>query len=61
MVRWCKSMKIKFKTVAVSGTGNVHLGLCRSGVPGNCPAGEIGIPIGFIPGIEYNDAEWNIE
>ena len=47
-------MKIKFKKVAVSGTGNVHLGLCRSGVPGNCPAGEIGIPIGFIPGIEYN-------
>ena len=47
-------MKIKFKTVAVSGTGNVHLGLCRGGVPGNCPAGEIGIPIGFIPGCEYN-------
>ena len=47
-------MRIKFKTVAVSGTGNVHLGLCRGGVPGNCPAGEIGIPIGFIPGCEYN-------
>ena len=47
-------MKIKFKTVAVSGTGNVHLGLCRGGVPGNCVAGEIGIPIGFIPGCEYN-------
>ena len=47
-------MKIKFKTVAVSGTGNVHLGLCRGGVPGNCPAGEIGIPIGFIPGVQYN-------
>ena len=47
-------MRIKFKTVAVSGTGNVHLGLCRGGVPGNCVAGEIGIPIGFIPGCEYN-------
>jgi len=40
------------ETAAVTGNGLVYLGLCKSTT--NCPAGRIGVPVGFIPGTAYN-------
>ena len=40
------------ETANVTGNGLVYLGLCKSTT--NCPAGRIGIPVGFIPGVSYN-------
>ena len=40
------------ETANVTGNGLVYLGLCKSTT--NCPAGRIGIPVGFIPGVTYN-------
>ena len=40
------------ETAAVTGNGLVYLGLCKSTT--NCPAGRIGIPVGFIPSTAYN-------
>ena len=47
-------MKLKYTEVSVSGTGFVYLGFCRQST--NCMGalGEVGIPLGFIPGVEYN-------
>ena len=43
---------LRYREVNVSGNGLVYLGLCKSTT--NCPAGRIGIPVGFIPGSVYN-------
>lgn len=40
------------ETATVTGNGLIYLGLCKSTT--NCPAGRIGIPVGFIPGSVYN-------
>ena len=40
------------ETANVTGNGLVYLGLCKSTT--NCPAGRIGIPVGFITGVTYN-------
>ena len=40
------------ETATVSGNGLIYLGLCKSTT--NCPAGRIGIPVGFIPSTVYN-------
>jgi len=43
---------LRYREVDVSGNGLVYLGLCKSTT--NCPAGRIGVPVGFIPGVAYN-------
>ena len=40
------------ETATVTGNGLIYLGLCKSTT--NCPAGRIGVPIGFIPSTVYN-------
>ena len=40
------------ETATVTGNGLVYLGLCKSTT--NCPAGRIGVPVGFIPSTVYN-------
>ena len=40
------------ETATVTGNGLIYLGLCKSTT--NCPAGRIGIPVGFIPSTVYN-------
>ena len=40
------------ETATVSGNGLIYLGLCKSTT--NCPAGRIGVPVGFIPSTVYN-------
>ena len=43
---------LRYREVNVSGNGLVYLGLCKSTT--NCPAGRIGCPVGYIPGVAYN-------
>ena len=43
---------LRYREVNVSGNGLVYLGLCKSTT--NCPAGRIGVPVGYIPGAAYN-------
>ena len=43
---------LRYREVNVSGNGLVYLGLCKSTT--NCPAGRIGCPVGFVPGVVYN-------
>ena len=43
---------LRYREVNVSGNGLVYLGLCKSTT--NCPAGRIGVPVGYIPGVAYN-------
>ena len=43
---------LRYREVNVTGNGLVYLGLCKSTT--NCPAGRIGIPVGYIPGAAYN-------
>ena len=40
------------ETATVSGNGLIYLGLCKSTT--NCPAGRIGVPVGFIPSTSFN-------
>ena len=40
------------ETATVSGNGLIYLGLCKSTT--NCPAGRIGVPVGFIPSTAFN-------
>src|SRR5210317_70139 len=47
-------MKLKYTEVSVSGTGFVYLGFCRQTTNCGGALGEHGIPLGFIPGVEYN-------
>jgi hypothetical protein len=47
-------MKLKYTEVSVSGTGFVYLGFCRQSTNCGGALGEHGIPLGFIPGVEYN-------
>ena len=47
-------MKLKYTEVSVSGTGFVFLGFCRQATNCGGALGEHGIPLGFIPGVEYN-------
>ena len=43
---------LRYREVNVSGNGLVYLGLCKSTT--NCPAGRIGCPVGYVPGVVYN-------
>ena len=43
---------LRYREVTVSGNGLVYLGLCKSTT--NCPAGRIGCPVGYVPGVAYN-------
>ena len=43
---------LRYREVNVSGNGLVYLGLCKSTT--NCPAGRIGCPVGYVPGVAYN-------
>ena len=43
---------LRYREVTVSGNGLVYLELCKSTT--NCPAGRIGCPVGYVPGVVYN-------